>query len=234
MQRLAERFIKSHNIDTILVVDDESDILDLVEYTLVKEGYDVLGCLNTSVVERLLDEESIDLIIMDRNLPGIEGSVFVQHLRKEGHNQPVIYLSAKDSQEDILEGFDRGGDDYITKPFSLELLVARVKAVIKRSKREVETLTHRDIVYHAENKKFFIDQDEISLTQLEHDLLLEFLQNKDILLDRSTLLEHVWKDGENKKFKTVNVAIKRLKEKIDPRGDKEYIKSIRGAGYILC
>jgi len=221
-------------MDTILVVDDESDILDLVEYTLVKEGYDVLGCLNTSVVERLLNEESIDLIIMDRNLPGIEGSVFVQHLRKEGHNQPVIYLSAKDSQEDILEGFDRGGDDYITKPFSLELLVARVKAVIKRSKREVETLTHRDIVYHAENKKFFIDQEEISLTQLEHDLLLEFLQNKDILLDRSTLLEHAWKDGENKKLKTVNVAIKRLKEKIDPKGDKEYIKSIRGAGYILC
>jgi len=219
---------------TILIVDDENDILDLVEYTLTKAGYDVIGCLHTSAVEQILDEEPIDLIIMDRNLPGIEGSAFVQYLRDEGYQQPVIYLSAKDSDEDILEGFERGGDDYITKPFNLEVLVARVNAVIKRHTKQTEVLSHKDICYYASNKKVFVDKQEIPLTQLERDLLLEFMHHPNILLDRHTLLEKVWKDAENKKPKTVNVAIKRLKEKIDPTGEKAYIQSIRGEGYILC
>ncbi|NKQ40835.1 MAG: response regulator transcription factor [Sulfurovum sp.] len=219
---------------TILIVDDESDILDLVEYTMTREGFDVIGCLNTSAVEQILDEEQIDLIIMDRNLPGTEGSTFVQYLRKEGYNQPVIYLSAKDTEDDILEGFDRGGDDYITKPFSLDLLVARVKAVIRRSKKEAQIITHRDICYYSSSKKVFIDKEEVNLTQLERDLLLEFMRNPDILLDRDTLLNKVWHDTQHRKPKTVNVAIKRLKEKIDPTGEKIYIQSVRGEGYILC
>ncbi len=219
---------------TILAVDDESDILDLVEYSLTKAGFDVIGCLNTSTVEQILDEEPVDLILMDRNLPGIEGSAFISYLRREGYMQPVIYLSAKDSDEDILEGFERGGDDYITKPFNLELLVARVKAVIKRSKKETELLSFRDINYHAASKKLYVAKEEISLTQLERDLLLEFLRNPDTLLNRQTLLERVWEDTAQTKPKTVNVAIKRLKEKIDPRGEKEYIRSVRGEGYILC
>lgn len=219
---------------TILIVDDEADILDLVEYTLDKAGYDTIGCLNTASVEQALEEESIDLIIMDRNLPGVEGSAFVQYLREEGYTQPVIYLSAKDSDKDILEGFRRGGDDYITKPFSLELLVARVHAVLKRSLKQTEFLTYRDISYHAASKKVYIDKEETALTQLERELLLEFLRNPDMLLSRETLLERVWRDAEHKKNKTVNVAIKRLKEKIDPKGEKEYIRAVRGEGYILC
>lgn len=220
--------------DLILVVDDEEDMLDLVEYTLSKSGYEVLGCLNTSKVEQLLDEENISLIIMDRNLSAVEGSIYIQHLRTLGYNQPVIYMSAKDSDEDILEGFDRGGDDYITKPFNLNLLIARVKAVLKRSRNEPEIIAHRDITYFADSKRFMINGKNVSLTHLEHDLLLEFLHNKNILLERTTLLEKVWDDGSTKQLKTVNVAIKRLKEKIDPDGSKEYIKSVRGHGYILC
>ncbi len=219
---------------TVLVVDDESDILDLIEYTLTKAGFDVIGCLNTSTVEQILEEESIDLILMDRNLPGMEGSTFIQYLRNEGHNHPVIYLSAKDADEEILEGFERGGDDYITKPFNLELLVARIKALIKRSRRETEILSYRDITYHTASKKVYVDKEEIALTQLERDLLLAFLSHPDILLERHTLLEYVWEDTEHTKPKTVNVAIKRLKEKIDPTGEKAYIRSIRGEGYILC
>ncbi|MEA3383481.1 MAG: response regulator transcription factor [Campylobacterota bacterium] len=219
---------------TILIVEDEEDILDLVDYTLSSIGYETIGCIDTSNVKSILDEENIDLIIMDRNLPGIEGSVFIKSIRDIGYNQPVIYLSAKDSSDDILEGFNRGGDDYITKPFNIEVLKARVKAVIKRSSKENDILKHKDIIYNSENKSFYIDGVQIKLTHLEHDLFLEFLKNKDILLTREILLENVWTDSFDKKVKTVNVAIKRLKEKIDPDGTKEYIKSVRGEGYILC
>ncbi len=219
---------------TVLIVDDEADMLELVEYTLSKAGFDTIGCLNTQTVEQILEEEPIDLIIMDRNLPGVEGSIFVQHLRSVGYQQPVIYLSAKDSDDDMLEGFERGGDDYITKPFNLNLLIARVKALIKRSKGEAEVIAYRDISYHFESKRLLIEQEEIILSTLERNLMVEFLRNPNILLDRDTLLERIWKDNEQTKYKTVNVAIKRLKGKIDPMDKKKYIRAIRGEGYILC
>ncbi|MEA3499321.1 MAG: response regulator transcription factor [Campylobacterota bacterium] len=221
-------------MNTILVVEDEQDILDLIEYTLTKEGYDIIGCLDTSNVEAILDEEDVSLILMDRNLQNTEGSIFIQSLRLKGYLNPVVYLTAKDKDEDILEGFSRGGDDYITKPFNLDVLKARVKALIKRTSKDIEQLKVRDIIYQASNKKFFINNKEISLTQLDHDLLLEFIKNKNILLTRDTLLDNVWENYSDVKPKTVNVAIKRLKEKIDPDGTKGYIKSVRGEGYIFA
>ncbi len=221
-------------MDTILVVEDEQDILDLIEYTLSKEGYDVICCLDTSNVQDILDEEDVALILMDRNLPNIEGSMFIKDIRDEGYNQPVIYLTAKDSDEDMIEGFNRGGDDYITKPFNLDVLKARVKALIRRTKKKLDILVYKDIKYTSSNKKFFIEDKEILLTHLEHDLLLEFMKNKDVVLSRDTLLENVWEDYLDIKHKTVNVAIKRLKEKIDPDNSKEYIKSVRGEGYIFA
>lgn len=220
---------------TILIVEDEEDILELLEYTLEKEGYETIGFLSiTDKVTKVLDEESIDLILMDRNLPGAEGSEFITQIKSKGYNIPVIYVTAKDKDLDVLEGFERYADDYITKPFNLKELAARVKAVIRRSSNDVELLKIRDITYKAANKKFYIEEKEAELTHLEHDLLLEFMKNKDILLSREHLLEAVWEDSYDKKLKTVNVAIKRLKAKIDPDGEKEYIKSIRGEGYIFC
>ena len=219
-------------MNTILIVEDEPDILELLEYTLSKE-YEVIGCLDTSRVVDILDQEDIDLILMDRNLPNVEGSIFIQELRAKGYTHNVIYLTAKDAEENILEGFDRGGDDYITKPFNIDILKARVKSVINRTKKTQEVIKARDIVYNSNQKKFVINGEEVPLTHLEHDLLLEFVKNIDILLSRDTLLENVWEDSIDVKSKTVNVAIKRLKEKIDPKGSKEYIKSIRGEGYIF-
>jgi len=219
-------------MNTILIVEDEPDILELLEYTLGKD-YEVIGCLDTSNVVNILDQEKIDLILMDRNLPNVEGSVFIQGIRNKGYTQNVIYLTAKDADEDIIEGFQRGADDYITKPFNIDILKARVKSIINRTKKNQVMIKARDIVYNASQKKFTIDGKNISLTHLEHDLLLEFVQNIDILLSREMLLDNVWEDSIDVKSKTVNVAIKRLKEKIDPLGDKEYIKSVRGEGYIF-
>lgn len=219
----------------ILIVEDEEDILELLEYTLQKNGYDTIGCLNvSSSIIDMFDEENIDLILMDRNLPGSDGISFIEKIKSKGYNIPVIYVTAKDKDEDILEGFDSHADDYITKPFNLKELCARVNAVIKRSSKTIEILKVKDILYKTSNKKFYINEIEIELTHLEHDLLLEFIKNKDILLSREHLLETVWEDSYDKKLKTVNVAIKRLKTKIDPLLEKDYIKSIRGEGYMFC
>lgn len=223
------------NRKLVLIVEDEEDILELLEYTLQKEGYDTIGFLNVDKnLEKIFDEENIDLILMDRNLPGCEGTSFIKKLKQKGYNQPIIYVTAKDRDEDILDGFDAHADDYITKPFNLKELCARVKAVIKRSSKHIEILKVKDITYKASNKKFIIDETELELTHLEHDLLLEFMKNKDILMTREHLLNTVWDNSLDKKAKTVNVAVKRLKAKIDPHGEKNYIKSIRGEGYIFC
>ena len=219
---------------TILIVDDEEDILDLMEYTLMGAGYDVITCIDTSNVRDILDEEDIALVLMDRNLPGVEGSLFISELREEGYNQPVIYVSAKDLSENIVEGLERGGDDYITKPFDLNVLKARVAALLRRTNHKQDVLKYKDITYNTNNKIFKIQNKVVKLTHLEHDLLLEFIQNPNRLLTRETLLEQVWGDSENKQLKTVNVAIKRLKESIDPDGTKEYIQAIRGEGYLFC
>lgn len=219
----------------ILIVEDEEDILELLEYTLQKEGFETVGFLNIdSNVKKVLDEEHVDLILMDRNLPSLEGTTFIKELRQKGYSNPVIYVTAKDRDEDIIDGFDSFADDYITKPFNLKELVARVKAVLKRTSKEVDVLKIRDIVYNSSNRKFFIEDVEIELTHLEHDLLLEFIKNRDILMTREHLLDSVWKDSFDKKIKTVNVAINRLKSKIDPNGTKDYIKSVRGEGYLFC
>ncbi len=219
----------------ILIIEDEEDILELLEYTLQKEGYETIGFLNIDKnVKKVLDEEKVDLILMDRNLPGIEGTSFINEIKKQGYFNPVIYVTAKDKDEDIIEGFDNHADDYITKPFNMKELCARIKAVIKRTSKDIDILKVKDIVYKSSNKKFYIDEKEIELTHLEHDLLLEFIKNKDILMTREHLLNSVWQDSLDKKEKTVNVAIKRLKAKIDPDGQKDYIRSIRGEGYIFC
>jgi len=220
----------------IVIVEDEEDLLELLEYNLQKEGFETIGFLNTKTVAQILDEEEIDLLIMDRNLPGVEGSEFVNELREDGLELPVIFLSAKDRDEDIEEGFVRGGDDYMTKPFNMKELILRVRSILRRtSKKHNEgKLVFRDLVLDKSAREVFVDGENIEVTKLEFDLLAEFIINKTSVLERDYLLETVWGDNENYQYKTVNVAINRLKEKIDPHKDKDYIQTVRGVGYKLC
>jgi len=220
----------------IVIVEDEEDILELVEYNLEKEGFDTMGFTSTKNVAQLLEEENVDLLIMDRNLPGVEGSEFVAQVRENGVNVPVIYLSAKNKESDIEEGFERGGDDYITKPFNMKELVLRIKAVLKRTMKEKSEgkVIYRDITLDLGSRELFIEGESIELTKLEFDLLHTLINNQNIVLDRDYLLEHVWGGDAIYQDRTVNVAINRLKEKIDADKSKEYIKTVRGVGYTLC
>ena len=220
----------------IVAVEDEEDLLELIEYNLSKEGFEVIGFLNTKTVSQILEEEDIDLLIMDRNLPGVEGSEFVQGLRKDGILTPVIYLSAKNSDSEIEEGFLRGGDDYLTKPFNMKELILRVKSILRRTTRKIKdgNLSYRDLLLEKASRTLTVDGKKVDITKLEFNLLCEFIMNKNSVLDRDYLLENVWKDADEYQYRTVNVAINRLKEKIDPDKTKEYIQTVRGVGYKLC
>ncbi len=219
----------------IVLIEDEEDLLELSEYRLGKEGYEVTGFLSTKNVEELLLQEDVDLLIVDRNLPGVEGSEFVKKLRKDGYKIPVIFVSAKDQDSEIEEGFLRGGDDYLTKPFNMNELVLRVKSILRRTKKSEEgKLIYKDIMMDLDERRAYVAGDEVNLSKLEFELLSYFIENKHIVLNRDQLLEEVWKDEEFKQEKTVNVTINRLRKKIDPNKEKSYIEPIRGIGYKLC
>lgn len=220
---------------TIAVVEDDADLLELLEYRLTGEGYDAVGFLNTKNVKKVLTEEPVDLIIMDRNLPDVEGSEFIAMLRYQGLKTPVIFLTAKDSQAQIQEGFLRGADDYICKPFEIEELLLRIRAVLRRTRGEEQEqiVSYRDIALHLHSREVFIAGVLVELTKLEFNLLRIFIENRTTVLRRDFLLKNVWGKSGSYQGRTVNVAINRLKEKIDPEKSKEYIKTVRGIGYII-
>ena len=219
----------------IVVIEDEEDILELVEYHLQKVGYETMGFLSTKGVEQFLEEENPSLMIVDRNLPDKEGSEFVAELRKYGWIIPVIFLTAKDRDKDIEDGFNRGGDDYITKPFKPKELVLRVQALLRRSGiTSNDKIKYRDLTLNILNHSLSIENRLIQLTNLEFKLLHTFVKKPNITLDRDFLRDEVWGDGSmNFNDKTINVTINRLKKKIDPTGEKEYFVPVWGVGYKL-
>lgn len=224
-----------NNIDpiaSILIIEDNEDLLELEEFQLLKEGYRVIGVTNTKEVESILDQENIDLMLVDRTLPQVEGSEFVSYLRDKGVTTPVMFVSAKDTDAEIEEGFIRGADDYLRKPFNIQELIYRVKAILRRTNSiEHERVAARDIVMDFNTRKTFIESSEIALTKLEFELLGLFIKNKNKVLEREYLLQNIWNDNEDTQKRTVNVTINRLKKKIDPQDAKEYIVPVRGIGY---
>jgi len=218
----------------IMIVEDEEDMLELLEYNLRNSDYETIGFTNTKKVEQFLQEEIVSLIIMDRNLPGVEGSEFIANLRKSGIEIPVIYLTAKSSYENVEEGFLSGGDDYITKPFNMKEFLLRVGAMLKRTLKSSEIVSYRDIIMSLKSREVMIEDRYIELTKLEFDLLKTLIENENVVLDRDFLLENVWNNDIGNQNRTVNVGINRLKEKIDPDKNKNYIKTVRGIGYTVC
>ena len=219
----------------IVVIEDESDILELIEYHLEKAGYTVTGFLSTEHVESFLEEENPALMVVDRNLPGVEGSEFVASLRDQGYDIPVIFLTARDKDSDLEEGFLSGGDDYMTKPFKSKELLLRIDALLRRSGvNSSDKVKYRDMVLDMHQHILSIEGQVIELTNLEFRLLHTFIKNAHQALDRDFLRDEVWgDDSANFHDKTINVAMNRLKKKIDPTGEKEYFVPVWGVGYKL-
>ena len=209
---------------TIAIIEDEEDLLELLEFTLQQNGYDAVGFLNTKKIKEFIIEESPDLLIVDRNLPGVEGVNFVKELKKEGYNIPVIFLTAKTSDDEVIEGFEAGADDYIKKPFNMNELLARIKAVLKRNKLSLDTLSYKDYHLNLKNHTLTKNSLEIPLTPSEFKLLKFFFENQKQILSRYEIMQILDLNNE----KSVNVAINRLNHKIS-----NIIESVRGVGYKL-
>jgi len=206
----------------IAIIEDEEDLLELLEFNLQNEGYDAVGFLNTKKIKDFIIEENPDLLIVDRNLPGVEGSLFIKKLKNEGYNIPIIFLTAKNSENDILEGFEAGADDYITKPFSMAELKARIKAVLKRHLKEKKLLAYKKYKLDIKNQTFYNNGETINLTKNETRLLKIFFENPKKIISREEIAD-ILEINE----KSVTVSINRLNHKIN------LLKAVRGIGYKL-
>jgi DNA-binding response OmpR family regulator len=218
----------------IIVIEDEEDILELIEYHLEKEGYSVTGFFSTDNVEQFLEEETPSLMLVDRNLPGMEGSEFITYLREVGYEIPVIFLTGKDKESDLEEGFERGGDDYMCKPFSPKELTLRVKALLKRTGalQKQDRIKYKQLTMDLAKKGLIVDGEIIALTNLEFKLLHTFMKHIDKPLTRDFLRDEVWDiEGEGVNDNAINVAINRLKNKIDPDNTQNYFHPVWGVGY---
>ncbi len=216
---------------TILIIEDNEDLFEFEAFHLGKEGYRVIGLPSTKEAASAL-EEGVDLIVLERMLDFTEGGGFVSRLRNKGVTTPVIFVSGKNEEGDIEEGFKCGGDDYLMKPFNMKELICRIKAILRRtSSVEYGRLRVRDVVMDFTTRQAFIQNSEVELTKLEFNLLGIFLKNKNKALERNYLLQHVWNNNEETQKRTINVTINRLKKKIDPVNEKKYIVPIRGIGY---
>jgi len=217
----------------IVVIEDEED-MELIEYHLSKEGYEVMGFLSTDNVEQFLEEENPVLMLVDRNLPGTEGSEFVAYLRSRGYDIPVIFLTAKDQESELEEGFTAGGDDYICKPFNPRELVLRINALLRRTGalQRQERLKYKALTMDLAEKKLLVNGEPVALTNLEFNLLHTFMKHIDKPLTRDFLREEAWgQEGEGVNDNAVNVALNRLKNKIDPEGEQNYFHPVWGIGY---
>lgn len=220
-------------MSTILIIEDDKLLNEGVSFSLQSEGYIVLSAYNGKQAMELLNYNP-DLIILDINLPDKNGITLCEYIR-EDINVPIIFLTAKDTEEDIVNGFKAGGDDYITKPFSLPILKERIKAVMKRRIIQRDSVYYyKDIIFDFNKLKFIKDDVEIPITATEVKLLELFIQNKGKVLTRTQILDKIWDiDGDFVDENTISVNIRRLRAKIeDDPSNPIFIKTVFGIGYI--
>lgn len=224
----------------ILVVDDEKPIADILQYTLEKEGYDVLCSFNGQDAILLAEKENPDLILLDIMLPGKDGMEVCRTIRQTS-DVPIIMLTAKDSEIDKVVGLELGADDYVTKPFGTRELLARVKVQLRRKKgNPAGEIDDRDKIQIGNlliNKKSYTVEKNghpVDVTHREFELLLYLAQNINQVLTRDHLLQSVWGFDYFGDARTVDVTIRRLREKIeDDPSNPQYIATRRGLGYIM-
>jgi DNA-binding response OmpR family regulator len=217
----------------ILVADDDRNIANLVRMYLAKAGYDVIIARDGDETQRLLKEQSFDLLVLDIMMPGPDGLQIIRNLRKRSE-MPVIFLSARTSDVDKVAGLQFGADDYVTKPFNPTELVARVQSVLRRSRAAMEPAGEQveigELWMDIRNRRATVKGESLTLTPKEFDLLATFIRFANITLDREKLLDLVWGTAFYS-MRTVDVHIVRLRSKLEGSGVK--IETVWGSGYRL-
>jgi two-component system OmpR family response regulator len=221
----------------VLVVDDEPTLTDLLQMALRYEGWEVRTASDGRHALSLAREFRPDAIVLDIMLPDIDGMQVLSRLRQDGQQTAVLFLTAKDSLEDRINGLTAGGDDYVTKPFSLEELVARLRGLIRRSMLAVNDeedprLMVGDLVLDEDSHEVTRGGDAVELTATEFELLRYLMRNPRRVLSKTQILDRVWNYDFGGKSSVVEIYISYLRRKIDA-GRKPMIHTVRGAGYML-
>lgn len=212
----------------ILVVDDERLIRNVIREYLENEKYEVFEAENGFDALRVLETNKVDLIILDIMMPRMDGFETLKEIRKT-KDTPVIMLSAMKEEEDKLNGFNLGVDDYITKPFSPKELVARVKAHLKRANGKENAYTYKDLKVDYLGRKVTVENKEVNLTPKEYELLTYFIKNKNVALSRQQLLNSVWDYDYYGDDRTVDTHVKMLRKSLGKYRD--LIRTVREVGY---
>lgn len=220
----------------ILIVDDEQDLCEILQFNLESEGYEVDTANSAEEGLKKLNSQHM-LILLDVMMEDMSGFQMANKIRKELNNDvPIIFLTAKDTENDMLTGFNVGGDDYITKPFSLKAVMARVKAVIKRSAKSataaesiIDTFKYKSLQINYETKKVLVDNKEVQLTRKEYMILAFLTQSPQRFFTREQILSQVWDDDAYVIERSVDVHIARLRKKLGIIG--ENIINRTGFGY---
>ncbi|MDQ0183447.1 response regulator transcription factor [Cytobacillus sp. FSL W7-1323] len=227
----------------VLVVDDEQSIVTLLQYNLQQAGYEVLTASDGEEGKNLALSEQLDLIVLDLMLPKLDGIEVCKQIRQKKVNTPILMLTAKDDEFDKVLGLELGADDYMTKPFSPREVVARVKAILRRSQAQFDEPVSEDEddsiriagvkIYPDRYEVYYLDE-LLELTPKEFELLLYLAKNKGRVLTRDQLLSAVWNYDFAGDTRIVDVHISHLRDKIEQNSKKPtYIKTIRGLGYKL-
>lgn len=223
------------NKSKILVVDDEEDLCDIIKFNLENEGFEV-DTVNSAEEALKTDLPSYDLLLLDVMMGEISGFKLAGMLKKDKNTAaiPIIFLTAKDTENDIVTGFNLGADDYISKPFSLREVIARIKAVLRRAGKEekcVEQISHETLFIDIAKKKVNIDGTEVQLTKKEFEILVLLLSNKGRVFSRENMLKQIWSNEVYVLDRTIDVNITRLRKKIGRYG--KYIVTRLGYGYCF-
>jgi len=220
----------------ILVVDDEPSIVDLLREALRYAGFEVISTDNGFDALRLARQQRPDLLVLDVMMPGYDGLDVVRRLRNEGDRIPVLFLTARDASQDAVAGLTVGADDYVTKPFSLGELVARIRAVLRRAgKGSVEqgnVLTFADLVLDEDAHQVTKNDELVDLSPTEFKLLRFLMENPGIVLSKARIIDHVWQYDFVGDANVVESYVSHLRRKVD-RSEPRLIHTVRGVGYVL-
>jgi two-component system OmpR family response regulator len=220
----------------ILVVDDELNITELISMALRLDGFEIQTAATARAARQAIVDSPPDLVILDVGLPDEDGFSLVERLSRDGHRVPVIFLTARDATEEKIRGLTIGGDDYVTKPFSLEELVARVRVVLRRHGGAPETepkrLTVADLEMDEDTYEVWRAGEPVQLTRTEFRLLRYLLGNTNRVLSKAQILDHVWDYDFGGDAHVLETYISYLRRKVD-HVDPPLIQTVRGVGYVL-
>ena len=220
---------------TILIVDDEPAIRDMISTALDVAGYDCLQAENAKQAHGMIIDEQPDLVLLDWMMPETSGIELIRRLQRDEltKNVPVILLTAKVAEDNMIQGLESGADDYITKPFSPRALVARINAVLRRSEAELpqEPIQVNQLLFDPVSHRVAIADQPITMGPTEFRLLSFFLTHQERVYSRDQILDHVWGGNVYMDERTVDVHIRRLRKAISLEGHDRFIQTVRGAGY---